>query len=297
MGAPRCGTTALVSLLDQHPDVFVPFVKEPHFFGSDLTTVRGFPTLESYVALYSDAGRRHGVDASTWYLYSSRAAHEIAALVPDARVVVMVRDPVELLYSWHGHVVLRGIEPIEVFERALEAEPDRREGRNVPPGAPIEKLLYRDIPRFAAQIDRYLRVFGRDRVHIVVHDDFKADNAAEVAKVFRFIGVDAGFEPRSTVVNAEARVRSRFLRWITEHQPPVVRSVVRSMLPHPTRHALRNALRRLNSAGRSRPPLDSEVERSLRREFAADVEWLAEHLQRDLGHWLPGADGRIAHEP
>lgn len=295
MGAPRCGTSALVNLLGQHPDVFVPFVKEPHFFGSDLTTDRGFPTLETYLALYANAGRRGGVDASTWYLYSSRAAQEIAALVPDAHVVMMVRDPVELVYSWHGHAVLRGIEPLERFEDALAAESDRRDGHRVPEGAPIEKLLYRSIPRFGVQIERYLEVFGRDRVHIVVHDDFKADNRAEVAKVFAFIGLDAGFQPQPAVVNAEARPRSQFLQWLTEHQPHVVRRAVRSVMPHPVRHKLRNTLRDLNSVPRRRPPLDPAVERHLRQEFAPDVEWLAEMLGRDLGHWIDG-NGARSHE-
>jgi hypothetical protein len=288
VGAPRCGTTALVDFLGQHPDVFVPFVKEPHHFGSDLTTRRGFETEEAYLELFADAGARHPLEGSTWYLYSRRAAREIAAFAPEARIVVMLRDPVELLRSWHAHVVLLGLEEIESFEEALAAESDRREGRRVPPGTPVEKLLYREIPRFAEQLERYLAAFGAERVRVVLHEDFRADNRRVVADLFAFIGVDPAFEPSFETVNAHARVRSRMFRRLLERQPPLVRRAVRSLVPHRTRHALRDALRSLNTTREPPAPIGESLAAALRREYADEVERLGALIGRDLRHWSQG---------
>lgn len=285
VGAPRCGTTALASFLNQHPELFVPYVKEPHFFGSDLTTRRGFPTLESYLELFADAGDRHALEASTWYLYSKEAAREIHDFRPDARIVAMVRNPVDLIHSWHAHVVLLGIEPIPDFAAALDAEDDRRAGRNLPHGSPVEKLQYREIPRFAEQIERYVRVFGRERVHVVVFDDFQRDNHAVFADVVEFLGVDPAPRPEVAVVNSNAAPRSRKVQHMIEHQPEIVRRVVRRLLPRRVRHEVRNAVRRLNASTERRPKLDPALRAELTAEFAPEVARLSELLGRDLSHW------------
>lgn len=282
VGAPRCGTTALATFLAQHPDVFLPFVKEPHYFGSDLTPRRGFPTLDSYLELYADAGVRRALDASTWYLYSERAAREIAEFEPNARIVIMLRDPVELIHSWHGHAVLRGIEPLTSFGEAIAAEADRREGRRLPPEAPVERLLYTAIPRFTEQVKRYIDVFGRDRVHVIFHEDFRLDNVGVVREVYRFIEVDPTFEPEVSIVNPEARPRSKAVQNLLFRQPDAVRSLVRRVLPKRIRSVLRHSLAELNEAPSTRTPMDPATERRLRESFAPELAQLSALLGRDL---------------
>ena len=285
VGAPRCGTTALANFLGQHPEAHVPYVKEPHYFGSDLTERTGFPTLTSYVELYTDADGRRAIDASTWYLHSRTAAQEIREFRPDARIIVMVRDPIELIHSWHGHVFLMGAEPIASFEEALAAEPERRAGRGIPLGTPREALLYRQIPRFAEQIERYLDAFGPERVKVIVHDDFRSDNLAVVRDVCRFLGVDDAFRPEMKRVNSNARPRSRWIQQVLEHQPESVRAFVRSVTSKRLRHRVRDTLRGLNAAPAPRPPLDPALRARLAHEFEPEVERLSGLLGRDLRHW------------
>jgi hypothetical protein len=288
VGAPRCGTTALVSFLGQHPEVFVPYVKEPHHFGRDLTGRRGFEREDDYLALFAEAGERLALEGSTWYLYSRTAAREIHAFSPDARIVVMLRDPVQLLRSWHAHVVLLGIEDIEDFAEALAAEGARAEGQGLRQDASIEKLRYRRIPRFAEQLERYFDTFGRERVLVVLHEDFRRDNAGTVARVFEFLGVDPGFVPSFETVNAHAGVRSRTVRRLIEHQPEAVRALVRRLLPARTRHALRDRLRQANTQPRAREAGDAALDAALRTEFAPEVERLEALLGRDLSAWRNG---------
>ena len=285
VGAPRCGTTALITILRQHPQVFVPYVKEPHFFGADLTTRRGFTSVPEYLQLFAEAGDRLAIEGSTWYLYSTDAASEIRDFDPQARIIVMIRNPVDVMHSWHAYAVLLGEEPIEDFEEALAAEPDRRAGRRLPDGTPPEHLFYRQIPCFAEQIERYAAVFERSQIHVVVHDDFRMDNAGIAQDTFRFLGVDSEFRPTFSVVNSNAAPKSRTVQRVLEHQPEAVRAVVRAVTSRRVRHRLRHKIRRLNRAYRSRAPMDPALRRRLTEEFAPEVKKLSSLLGRDLSAW------------
>src|SRR4051812_29453240 len=97
VGAPKCGTTALYEYLASHPYVFMPKTKDPHFFCEDMVGSRHAADLKDYLALFSDAGPDQIVgEASVWYLFSEVAISKIFALRPDAKFIVMLRDPVEV---------------------------------------------------------------------------------------------------------------------------------------------------------------------------------------------------------
>ncbi len=115
VGAPRCGTTAMFRLLAQHPDIAVCDPKEPYYFCTDFHEesdrhagrATRFPvrTEAQYLALFDDRSRTVVAEATPAYLYSTVAASRIHAFNPGARILVMVRDPVELLHSLHAKMV------------------------------------------------------------------------------------------------------------------------------------------------------------------------------------------------
>ena len=121
VGAPKCGTTAMYEWLQAHPDVFVP-VKEIHYFGRDLAHRRPEVSAARYAELYEGVGERIAGDVAVWYLLSESAAEEIHALNPDARIIIMLRRPAEMLHSLHSQLVYSGDEDIEDFEEALAAD-------------------------------------------------------------------------------------------------------------------------------------------------------------------------------
>lgn len=286
VGAPRCGTTALSQFLSQHPALCHSYVKEPHYFGSDLDTRRGFHTDEEYLTLFQDADPDQICgEASTWYLYSQCAAEEIHAFNPAAKIIIMLRNPADMLYSWHGHMVLRGQEPFEDFAQALDAEAERRQGRGVPKHVPLHKLIYTDIPRFTAQIERYRAVFDPSQIHIILYDDFKADQQRAVQDTFAFLGVDTNFTPDITVVNAHGIVKNKVLRDLTENAPAGFRQIVKTLLPRKLRSRLRTAIRRRNVQPTKRAPLAPELRQRLNREFAEEIAQLSRLLNTDLSHW------------
>jgi hypothetical protein len=291
VGCFKSGTTALYHYLRQHPQIFMPAHKEPLFFGDDLTRRYGRLTLEEYLALFRGArpGQRVG-EASTWYLYSRSAAREIREFSPDALIIVMLRNPVDVMYAQHSQLVFNATEDLADFEAALEAEPDRRRGQRLPPGPlRVENLFYRESVRFADQLERYFDVFGRERVHVVLYDDFRDDTAGAYRAVLEFLGVDNNFRPSLEVVNESKRVRSRVLQRLVFQPPAPILAGVRLMRRLPVAHRVRAAVLRLNSAPQPRKPMDPQLRRRLAGKFAADIERVARLIGRDLSGWM--ADG------
>ena len=148
--------------LSQHPEVFVPGIKEVHFFGSDLHFTKGALRDEgAYRALFAGATEPRRGEASVWYLYSRTAAKEIHAFSPDAKVIVMLRNPADMLYSQHSQFLYNGNEDITDFREALAAEPERRAGRRIPASAHlVEGLFYSETVKYAEQLERYFDIFG-----------------------------------------------------------------------------------------------------------------------------------------
>jgi Sulfotransferase domain len=291
VGAPKCGTTAMYEYLRQHPAIFMPFHKEPLYFGSDLTRRYGAMSREDYLRLFSAArpDDRAG-EASAWYLYSTRAAGEIAEASPSARIVAMFRDPIDVMYAQHSQLLFSEQEDIEDFATALDAEEDRAAGRRLPPG-PIrpENLLYRRMVRFAEQLERYLDRFGRDRVHTIVHDDLRADLPGEYRRLLEFLNVDPEFVPDFTPANENKRVRRRWLQRLIWN-PPLLRPLIPAMRRFPAVHALRARLLSLNSVRAARPPMDPALRSRLRDELRPEIERLGRLIERDLSAWTQPID-------
>ena len=293
MGSFKCGTTALFEYLRPHPAIFMPFHKEPLFFGDDLTRRYGRMTDDQYLALFrdADAGQRIG-EASSWYLYSTSAAREIAAFSPDARIIAMLRNPVDVMYAQHSQLLFNVEEDIVHFEAALAAEPERRRGDNLPPG-PIrpETLYYRHSVRFADQLRRYHETFGRDRVHVILYDEFSRDTASVYRGVLEFLGVDPDFAPSFAVRNPNKRVRSGILQRLIYQPPGPLLRLVPWARRFPLVHALRGAALRLNSQAAPRARLDPELRRRLLRELEPEIRELGDLIGRDLSAWLADEPG------
>ncbi len=288
VGAPRCGTTFMYHYLRQHPSIFMPEAKEPDHFCTDLDSGSYLDSLsflrdeDAYLSLFQGA-QPHQLtgEASTWYLYSKVAATNIKSANPDSRAIIMLRDPVEMLYSLHGRRFYGGSEDLERFEDALDAEDDRKQGRRIPPRARnITALFYREVGKYTDQVARYLDTFGNDRVHIVIFEEFRDDPARAYRETVEFLGVDGDFTPRFSVVNASSARRS----WRIQQAllSPAVVKAARFVLPVRVRPYVGRTWDRINTRGERRPQLDPRVRARLREELRPDIRRLSELLGRDL---------------
>jgi hypothetical protein len=292
VGAPKSGTTALASYLGQHPDVFVA-AKELTYFGSDLEFVgpkggRWRISRAAYLKWFEDAPqKRYRADRSVFYLYSKRAATEIHAFDPGSQIVVLVRSPVDQMYSQHSEMVFQGDEDITNFADAIAAEGPRQQGERIP--ASCRKpfaLQYRAIARYSEQVERYIESFGRGNVHILVYEEFIAHPAEQYRALLQSLDLDPDHRPPFDVVNANKVVRSATVRSLLRGAPSTVRAlgrvVVRSQY---SRAALRRRLHTLNTVQRSRPPMKPELRAALQEEFGPEITRLEGIMGRELTSW------------
>jgi hypothetical protein len=287
VGAFKAGTTALYEYLRAHPQIFMSVPKEPMYFGNDLTPRYRRMTEPEYLALFKDArADQHAGEASPWYLYSTSAASEMKAFEPDARIVIMLRNPVDVMYSQHSQLVFNQREDLTDFEAALDAEPDRLGGRRIPKDAiRPEALFYRKSVRFPEQIRRYVDVFGRDAIHYIVFDDLVADAARVYRSTLAFAGVDPDFPLDPTVYNPNRRARSGRVQRAIFAPPPALRGLYGRLRQVPLLHGIRDRLVNANSKSARRQEMDPALRAALTAELAPQVAELGELIGRDLSAW------------
>jgi hypothetical protein len=274
--------------LAQHPEVFVPEKKEIHYFGTDLYSPSYLRDRDSYLSLFYPVRDEKRIgEASVWYLYSQRSAEEIKEFNPAANIIIMLRNPVDMIYSLHSHLLFIGTEEIEDFAEALDAEADRKIGLRLPKNPfPIPALFYRETAKYSAQVERYIKTFGREKVLVITYDDFKNDTAGNYRDTFSFLGVDSQFMPEIKIVNPNKKVRSKWVRELLDNPGPTAfRRVGRPLMSRHLRHRLFKLARRWNTNFVQRPPLREELRRQLQAEFAPDMTRLSDILRRDLTHW------------
>ena len=263
VGAAKSGTTTLYEALRAHPDVYLPSVKEPHFYAylaEPSTAAHLYPdrvtARERYLRLYDGAaGERAVGDASTTNLVVAGGAAAIARDVPDARIVAILRQPVDRAFSHFCHMATTGGEDIDDFAEAVAAEPGRR--RN---GLPFN-YQYLEWSRYSDQLRPYVERFGRDRVLVHLYEDLCQDGETVVRTTFRHLGVDD-----------------------TEPVPPLSRhNEVRAAPDNGGR--LRRLLGRDPAPSRPRPRLDPDLRARLTTSLAGEIDRLEVLLGRNLDPW------------
>lgn len=293
IGAAKCGTTSLYEYLKSHPEVFMSPAKEPRYFSPDLMS--GSPhdldygkDLERYLGLFTGARdeKRLG-EASVRYIYSKQAPGLIREFNPDAYIVAMVRNPIDMMYSMHNQRLSEGREPLEDFEQALAAEADRLAGRGIRPGLNPGLAVYRPRARFGEQLPRWFETFGRARVHVIVFEEFVREPAAHFRQLLEFLDVDPDYQPASFAAhNSSHAPRFRVIRKLTNarlSQWLVWRALPAVAGDHATRALVRGFRNSpVNRRRAPRRPLRPELRRELEEEFADDVARLSQLLGRDL---------------
>lgn len=289
VGAPKSGTSAIWRFLKQHPDIWMTERKEIFpVFDTDLKYHIPAINLDDYRANFKEAGDQKIVgEANVFNLVSKEAALRIKEFSPDARILIMLRNPIEMAWALHGEQVFNGNEPL-TFEEALESEPERRNGKGIPKGISFseESLCYTYMASYFEQVKRYLDVFGRENVQITLFKDFQTDNAMAYQQILRFLEVNDLFQPEFKIVNPSQEVRSKRFRRFMRHLPEGVRSTSRVLIPHkPTRKRVFDAVLRVNSKEVQREEMTSNTRTLLKNNLSPDVRALEKLLEKDLSAW------------
>jgi hypothetical protein len=255
LGAPNCGTTSMATWLGWHPRVFLSPIKEPHFFNTD--DKPGVATLEAYENLFAAVRSFHRAagEASVWYLYSAVAVANILAYRPEARFIVMLRNPVEMAPALHSEMLLGGHESVRDFRAAWDLQDERRQGRRVPARTWAKRrLLYGEVCALGAQLQRVLATVPRGRVLTILLEDVVDDPRREYRRVLQFLGVDDDGRVAFPVYN-----QARALRWPYLIRPLFVISQLKSRIGINLRLNLWDRVSRMNTIEMRRETLPRET--------------------------------------
>lgn len=286
VGAPRAGTTTLYNYLRQHPDIYVPKQKELHYFTHEHAASSYYrpPVIRTeceYLRHYSARkGQSFAGDFSPSYLYFETAAEEILRFSSDPRIIAVLRNPTERTISHYLMDVAKGLQekPLSAFYESTAENS-------------LFHFEYIGASLYADGVARYRRLFGPDRVYVIVSEELWANAKSTIVDLLRFLGADpnAPFRPAgpaNTYFEPRAGVPRSFGR------SPLARATFR-LLPDPLQSALKTLLRR---QGGRKPEFAAERQ-YLDRCFADEVGHLSTILGRDMaGVWsrerLAGERGR-----
>jgi Sulfotransferase family len=284
-------------MLIQHPQIYMPKVKEPSYFVPELwprkrgrRVPRHPETLDDYLSLFDAAGpgQRAG-EGTPSYLWSRTAAGLIAEVQPAARIIALLREPASFLRSLHLQFMRTNVETEKDLRRAIELEPRRRNGEALPRNSTRAKaVLYSEHIQYVEQLRRYHAVFPPEHVLVLIYDDFRADNEGTVRQVQRFLEVDDSCPIEAMDVNPAVSLRSprlyeaaRAVYMGREPGPRAIKQAIKGMTPQRLRHRALGIQTRVQRSGRPEPE-DEQLMLELRRRFKGEVTAASEYLDRDL---------------
>ncbi len=292
VGAPRCGTTALSRILGGNPHISFSKPKETHFLLDD----RPDMALEDLRRLYLErfhpklAPETQAIgDGSVSYLYEPDAIGRAIAFDGRAKFIASVRNPLDMLHSYHARLLFTLDEDEEDFARAWALREARRSGRNIPKRCRSPQLLqYGDVGRLGHHIERLFQAAGPERCHVVVFDDFVANPGEVYRGLLKFIGVDDDGRREFEAKRSNAGFKSRWLQQFAMNPPPwAFRLIdVSNAATLKRLKGLRKRVKRLNKAPMKRSPMPDEMRATLRAYYGEDVAKLSNLLGRDLTHWV-----------
>ncbi len=238
------------------------------------------------MALFSEAkSEKWLLESSVGYFMSKVAAQEIKEFSPDARIVIMLRKPVDLVYSLHSQLLYTGNESIQDFEAALEAEPDRRRGNRIPANTRmVQSLFYSDVVKFADNVGRYVDVFGSQNVHVATLEELKREPSQVFSEILRFLGLPSSELQMFDVHNANTRTRNQKLNRVLRNPPRFIRFMAK-LVPEQQRRKVGKALVNANTVEAPRAKLSDAVSKRLQKEYLPQVKQLEQLLGREFRQW------------
>jgi hypothetical protein len=290
VGAAKCGTTALYEYFCQQPQIFMAKPKEPHYFADDLYSPHYITEESEYLQIFDAApeGTIRG-EASVHYINSNRAIDRLLRHNPDIKIIILLRNPVELVRSWHANLLYNGLEDIKNLEEAWRAQGVRAQGQRIPPQiAGMEsRLQYRNMCAIGQQTARIVKQVPKEQLLILLLDDLERDHEAYHRRATGFLGVDYQPQASNTIVNPGKRSRSlriaRLISWGKFVNHPHVRALA-PLFDRLGFHPLR-MLRLANTSPHTHPEIRGEFQLELYESLKVEVDILESLLDRPLDSW------------
>lgn len=290
IGAPKCGTTALSEYLKSHENIYISSPKEPCYFAEDFNRTP-IKTLELYLNLFKDCQEHHLAigEASVYYLCSDSALEKIYKFNPKAKIIVMLRNPIELVYSYHSQLLYNTGEDEPDFAKAWQLQAARREGKYIPKNCKNPKALqYKSVGQLGSQVEHLLKIFPEQQVNLILFDDFKESTKAIYEEVLSFLNVPKDQRNDFPVINYNKKHKVSWIGKFTERTPPLFMQIsnrIKKSLKIES-FGIIEQIRQINSQPFQRIPLKPAFEAYLKNEYQEEVEKLSKIIGKDLQYWI-----------
>lgn len=276
-GAPKAGTTALHHSLSMHPEVFMPTLKEPNYFSAkELMTDNLYyqekiiSSLTDYEKLYSGAGNKLKGDASVSYLFYPSTASNIFQYNPEARIIIILRHPIERAYSHYQMDKRLGY--VKAPLDAIIAD----SGNN----APSYFQQYFLLGKYTEQVKRYLDVFSPVQVKVFLFEELKNDFTKVMEETLLFLGINnREFIPVSQQQNASFEFNTPFFSELYRHQ--WLRKGLKKLIPEKITFSVMKKISR-----KSKTEISGKLRNQLMEFYREDILSLSKLIHKDLNHWL-----------
>ena len=293
IGTGKAGSTSLYHYLDEHPEVFMSPVKETNFFSyeggrpnfsgpGDLQSLAHKTTITSiqeYKNNFQGITNERAIgEVSPSYLYIPQAPQRIKKYIPSAKMIVILRHPVDRAYSNFQHRTNLGLEPLTDFSEAISQEKTRIEKNWAPTWHYLEQGFY------YKQLKRYFDLFERSQFKIYLFEDWLSDKLGLMREVFDFIGVDPSFTPNMiTKYNISGKPKSMALNNFLTNQNPI-KTILKKALPQKVCNQLTLNVQMANL--QKLPKLSPQVRQQLNQVYEQDILKLQNLIDRELSSWL-----------
>lgn len=291
IGAAKTGTTSLYSWLKQHPQVYMTPVKETNFFafeGENLDFPPGTvnekylanckTNIESYCEQFKGVTNEIAIgEASPIYLYNPKAAERILHYIPNAKLIVILRNPIERAYSNFLHHIREGYEPLSDFNEAIQEEKNR-----------IDKnwwwgFHYIQVGFYYNQLKQYFNRFDTSQIKVYLYEDLKNTPVDVIRDIFKFIDVDDKFIPdMSLKYNVTGIPNNKVLHHFLS-KPNLVKSALKQVIPV---NLIQHLTVNVSNHNLTKPSLNPEIKKQLIQKYRDDVLKVQELIKCDLSIWL-----------
>lgn len=286
IGAAKAGTTALHTYLQQHPQIYMTPSKETNFFafegrqidfkgpGDEALAEFSITDLDTYQQQFQNVTNELAIgEACPLYLYDPETAKRIKNYIPDVRLIIILRNPVERAYANFLHLIRDGREPVTDFTQALENEA-RRINEN------WEWFWhYTQVGYYGEQIQNYTQLFSPEQIKIYLYEDLKSNPLALFEDIFSFLEVDTSFQPDLTIrPNKSGMPKNKLLHQILT-KPNLLKAALKPLIPA----AIRQKIQHQNLA---KPSLLPKARQQLINIYKSDILHCQNLIDRDLSSWL-----------
>ena len=295
IGAGKSGTTSLDMYLNQHPDIFLPEVKEPNYFAyahrtidefKDQETILHYETsitnYEDYLGLFATANVQKRIgDVSNTYMYMPGVLDNIQSTVPNAKYLAILRQPAERLFSRYMHLVRVDKQPDGSFEDLFDRNSIWWERADLVK----EGFYYRNLKT-------YFDAVPRADIKILLHEDLLQNRDETLASICEFLEVDPGFSFKATTIyNKSGTIKNQTLNKLIGNNSILIKRM-RAIAPGIYQTIRNNAkfkdrIENMRNKNVQKQKLDKQLKQKITRElYSEDIDNLSKLIDRDLSHWL-----------